>query len=1239
MNKNLHNLTAAVKGRIVSASGDERGHSRVRRGGIAMAIVGLIATTVWVAAPNQPATQSIGPNGVAVELPHTTEAEAVKAAKAAGRQVEVLAERGQSKQVFANPDGTITAYTFEQPIQMVQNGKWVPTDPTLVRYADGTVGPRAALTNLRLSGGGDGLFASVERAGRRYALTWPGTLPAPVLDGDTATYAVLPDVDLVVRASVTGFTHVLVVKTREAAQIPQVREIRFGLTLKLLKVQQTASGGLRMVDTGTGGTVFETATARMWDSAVTGGADIRTSPPDGARMSRVGAVPAGGSLTLQPDLSMLDAPDTVFPVHIDPFTASTTNESWAMVDSGYPSEEYWKWNSSVDERVGMCPWQTTSDCGSNSKIKRLYFVLSTSYSGKTIIGAQFGITQTHTWNSTAYPVSLYRANFGGALITSATNWSNRPTNLTLQQTISPTGESSCQTGTTRNVWFTATESVQRAVSSGWTKTTYMIRAANESDDDYVQLKRYCHNAVLSVTYNQAPNQAAITGLSMNPGGACVTGSTRPYVSSIPQLKAVLSDPDSADAEPLTAEFQVYWTPPGGIAQSKTWTSSELANGSTFSYNLADPTSGVPNLPENVVVTWKVRADDGTTAGLWSDVNQHYCEFVYDKTKPVGPDIDSPEYLAGDATDSTPDCKDDDPAWFDGVGRYTTFTFDSTATDVAEYWWDIDTTPTAAKKLTPATLGGPVSVLWQPQESKVYTINVIAVDQAGKTSDTSSCVFRVAEGRGPVAEWHLDDAAGATTGTDATGAFPLTTGTTTQFGATGPQGAPDRAAHFDGTLNSGLFTAGSVVDTSKNFTVSAWVKLTDLTKYQTILSQDGTGEPGFQIAYSPSSGSWNAQVANNDVQSLGSWGVTGTAAVKDKWTHLAAAFDVTNQKITLYVDGAVAGTPTNWRAPWTSHGSFQIGRRLSTTSYSEGVYGDIAEVRVYDRAVVPGEAATLKYEGAVTARLGYWDLDGATLVADNSSLVATSSEFGIPQTEGDPIVDPALNLNLYTGATWAHRLDPEDPEYDPFNPVEPLVGDGHMVLGTDTATGAQGYASTAAPVAVTNGSFSIATRVQTATDCAAGDMSVMSQPGDHASVFDLGCTPDGSGTAKWRIRIAGADQVGVVPVTLTASGPNAIVNPQSSAGQFLIVTYDAAYKTLRLYVDGVLAGTLTDVAVPWLPADNPADGGDGLQIGRALIGGNYGSALGGAVDEIRVYNGVLDATTVSKLAVATADPSL
>src|SRR5262245_50260363 len=109
----------------------------------------------------------------------------------------------------------------------MRDGRWVDVDTTLVERPDGTIGPKAAATSLRLSDGeGDEPLIQADKAGRELELDWTlGDLPAPAIDGSHATYPeVLDGVDLVVTVTPTGFSHVLVVKNAEAAKNEKLHE-------------------------------------------------------------------------------------------------------------------------------------------------------------------------------------------------------------------------------------------------------------------------------------------------------------------------------------------------------------------------------------------------------------------------------------------------------------------------------------------------------------------------------------------------------------------------------------------------------------------------------------------------------------------------------------------------------------------------------------------------------------------------------------------------------------------------------------------------------------------------------------------------------------------------------------------------------------------------------------------------------------------------------------------------------
>jgi len=168
--------------------------------------------------------------------------------------VENLAARSETAQVFANPDGSRTMQLSATPQRVHRaDGSWVGADPTLRRNADGTWSAVAATVDVRFSGGGGGAMVTVVRGGRTATVAWPGDLPPPAVVGDTATYPdVLAGVDLVLRATVDGFSHVLVVKNAKPAADPALRRIGYQLGGSKVRFAPAAPEGVEV--TGDDGT-------------------------------------------------------------------------------------------------------------------------------------------------------------------------------------------------------------------------------------------------------------------------------------------------------------------------------------------------------------------------------------------------------------------------------------------------------------------------------------------------------------------------------------------------------------------------------------------------------------------------------------------------------------------------------------------------------------------------------------------------------------------------------------------------------------------------------------------------------------------------------------------------------------------------------------------------------------------------------------------------------------------------
>nr|BFE70380.1 hypothetical protein GCM10020092_036810 [Actinoplanes digitatis] len=230
--------------------------------GLVVGLAALIAATVYVRPPD-PAPAPVPVAAVEQDPVRDTEAEALVAARNLQQPVEVLSQRSEYRDVFAQPDGTLIANDHTQPVRVTQGDRWVPADPTLVAGSDGTLAPTAALLGMRLSAGGTSQapLMVVTRDEKTMTLTWPfGTLPPATIigNGDQAKYEnVLKDVDLIANVTVEGFSHVLVLKTPEAAQLPELQNLRLGVTGVGLTIQETEGGGVVALDPATGNPVLE----------------------------------------------------------------------------------------------------------------------------------------------------------------------------------------------------------------------------------------------------------------------------------------------------------------------------------------------------------------------------------------------------------------------------------------------------------------------------------------------------------------------------------------------------------------------------------------------------------------------------------------------------------------------------------------------------------------------------------------------------------------------------------------------------------------------------------------------------------------------------------------------------------------------------------------------------------------------------------------------------------------------
>ncbi|MFE2011323.1 hypothetical protein [Streptomyces sp. NPDC059491] len=557
-----------------------------------------------------------------------------------GQRVEIVDRREETAEIFANPDGSTTRRSYATPKWTRLDGQWRQTDTALVKKADGTIAPTAPAFSIAFSGGGTQPLATMVKNGKKLALSWPGSLPEPAVNGDTVTYhSVLPGVDLKLMAEVDGFAQHLVVNTPEAAANPALRSIALGIQTDGVTLTETADHKLLAKDDA-GETLFSAPAPQMWEqpaappeeqqAAPTGVSaqmmSVEASESEVLSSAPVAADVSGDTLTLVPDAALLAAADQ-FPLIIDPRFSGGYREKWAVVYSATPSAAYPNgtgWNSSTpadEPRVGF----------NGDGDTRSFFAMNTNgLQGATITGARFAVIETHTWSCTpsvAGPTELWSAKD----ITTTPTWNSQGNywGSKLDSASFAGGNDTYCPGDLGHDFASAalTSYVQQAANSGWDPLVFGLRVPDSYLGNVNSFKRFRNNPVLEVDYNFKPRvdaKAAYEGswVPSGDGNKPVPCGTAIGNSGI-ALTAKVTDPDGG---PVKAVFSVKNS--SGTAVSfapntnyKTVTSGQWAS-ATMPSKLTDGT-----------YTWSVYAEDGegpdsapTTA----------CSFTVDSKGPSGP---------------------------------------------------------------------------------------------------------------------------------------------------------------------------------------------------------------------------------------------------------------------------------------------------------------------------------------------------------------------------------------------------------------------------------------------------------------------------------------------------------------------------------------------------------------------------------------------------------------------------
>ncbi|MGP4046531.1 LamG-like jellyroll fold domain-containing protein [Streptomyces sp. 2A115] len=1168
---------------------------------LALAVVPVEATTTGASAADGAADEAARGKAFWEDdtLPAATaEQKASQTAVGSGQAVEVGELTSATSRVVANPDGTFTAEAATSPERVRKNGEWTDVDTTLVERPDGSLAPRAA-EDVRLSGGGkDVPLARLVTGGKEYAVSSPWTLPKPEVDGASAVYrSVLPDVDLAVQAHPDGFTYHLVLHSRQAAANPALKKVEFPVESRGLSVRADETGTATLVDDA-GHAVVSSGSALMWDAG-TAQAMAKKASPRSARSAPAvaGSLSANSrsrtavmdtsvtddALSIVPDQKFLADGATTFPVVLDPPAVKATLTGWTTLWSSSPGTSFWKTKHALG--VGYDAYVD------NKKARSLFQFDTRKVAGKKILGATFTPYAIWSANCDKKNIDLYRT----SQISGSTTWSNNPPKWHAKvDTVSAAkGHSStCPDG---DIEFDATAAVAYTAKAKDTLTTLGLRA---DEGDPIAWKQFMspldaqatasRKPRLSITYVTPPNAKPSSVKMSDPKVSCSASSSPALIrDTTPRLTATPTSSDASNAS-LRPNFELYKgssTTPTSLKPS-TWTDSGTAG-------------TVPTATLDDGATYKFRARTeykytykGATHSLFGPWSGH-CFFKIDSKGPPAPKVTSIVYP--ECTGTT--CDSADPE-YGSVGMTAAFKVAAGASDVRRYDWWLNGVKLGSKSFTANTPSYEIEAA--PDKRLTNTLRVQTFDGAGNPGTTYDYLFKVAKGSDPVASWKLDDGNGTTAADSSGGSRPLTLTSAATWTDKARLGGGMRG---DGTGASGS-TATSVLDTTNGFTVSAWARLTAKDHISTVATQSGTRAGSFQIYYSQSLDRWIFNRYSADVDSPA---ITRAQSKKPPvigaWTHLMGVYDQNRKQIRLYVNGQLQAA-TEYTTPWAAKGAFEVGRMKTGGGFTDYFEGDLDQVQVWNRVVFDNELEAIA---------------NAENPATGHSEAALLANWALDETSGTRGADASGRGNALLLQTGAAFVPTDDPAHG-------------NVLGLDAAKLGR---ATSAVALDESGSYTVAGWANLGNGelddtTTAYSPTVFSHPGAERNSFRLWYRQEaGESIGDWNFGRYETDVVGGPAATVVSDEVN------SPGGWVHVVgVFDSVNRSVKLYVSGQRQGdedgVLSEEA--FQPAGPLMVGGS-----RRHDNGEWGNALPGQLDDLRVYAGVLSEAEITRLSTVDEPP--
>ncbi len=432
--------------------------------------------------------------------------------------------------------------------------------------------------------------------------------------------------------------------------------------------------------------------------------------------------------------------------------------------------------------------------------------------------------------------------------------------------------------------------------------------------------------------------------------------------------------------------------------------------------------------------------------------------------------------------------------------------------------------------------------------------------------------------GLLAHWKLDETSG-TTAVDSEGGHDGTL-------LNGPEwssGVIGGSVHFSEENHAISAPHSDSLTITGDLTLLAWVNLDELRPNRPIV-QKGTSNIDHNYYFGLSND--NLQFAVSPPS--GGWHVKGSGATgisPGRWHHLAVSFNDSTDEVTFYLDGAPFSTNTITHSPSEFAGAVRIGR--NDNNY--GIKGRVDDVRIYRRVLAAGEIADL-FDTAKTIPEAHWKLDEA------SGSTAIDSIGGHDGT-------------LTNGPVWTSGRVDGGLDFDGVDDYVDLTSDFGLTNIFD------GGATVTAWIYPRGWGESENARILDKASAVSGDR-------------------DG-----WMIGLRGEDEA--LQFAQGFTGTRGFWRSQEDTivlneWVHIAVVYDASSvaNDAEIYLDGVLQTPLVEITPTGTVASD-----EGIRLRMGNYAQDTSRTFDGVIDDVRIFDRMLNATEVGELAAAGGSPPI